>query len=374
MKKIIFRKIATDCIKFFILTTLTISTIIWVLQAVNYLDFVVEDGHGLLVYFNYTILSFPKIISRIYPFSLFISIAYILLKYENSNELVIFWNFGINKNSFINFFIKLSFGFVLLNLVLNSFITPLAQEKAKSFLRSSDIDLFESILKPKKFIDVIENLTIYFEEKTIDGKLKYIYLKERSDVNSFQLTFAKTGIFEFRGNRKVLVLYEGKQISNNQGKNSEFEFSKTDVDLSRFNSNTNTYKKNQEYSTKELIQCVFILQKKKIGKKNYNKSHDFSACVLWNAKDIYKELYDRLIKPFFNTLLIMIALLLILKSKDSHNFKRYKFKIYTLGFLFILFLEGSTKFLGANLLYNILISMLPIFLFFLIYIYFWTNL
>ena len=89
MKKIIFRKIGSDCTKFFLLTIITFSTIIWVLQAVNYLDFVIEDGHGFFVYFNYTMLSFPKIFSKIYPFAIFLAFSYILLEYEDKNELVI---------------------------------------------------------------------------------------------------------------------------------------------------------------------------------------------------------------------------------------------------------------------------------------------
>ena len=149
MKKIVYRKIAKDCTNFFLLTIFTISIIIWVLQAVNYLDFVIEDGHGFLVYFNYTLLSFPKIFSRIFPFAIFLTFSYIFLKYENKNELVIFWTFGIKKIHFINFFIKFSFIFVLLSLLLNAFIAPLSQDKARSFIRSSDLDFFESILKPK---------------------------------------------------------------------------------------------------------------------------------------------------------------------------------------------------------------------------------
>jgi len=82
MKKIIYRNIAQDCTKFFLLTLFTISIIIWVIQAVNYLDFVIEDGHGFLVYFNYTLLSFPRIFSRIFPFAVFLSFTYIILKYE----------------------------------------------------------------------------------------------------------------------------------------------------------------------------------------------------------------------------------------------------------------------------------------------------
>ena len=165
MKKIIYRNLATDCVKFFLLTIFTISTIIWVLQAVNYLDFVIEDGHGFFVYFKYTLLSFPKILSRIYPFAVFLSFSYILLKYEDKNELIIFWNFGIKKIHFINFFIKVSLFFVILSLLLNALITPMTLDKARSFIRSSDLDFFESVLKPKKFVDVVQNLTIYYEKK-----------------------------------------------------------------------------------------------------------------------------------------------------------------------------------------------------------------
>ena len=376
MKKMIFRKIASDCLKFFFLTIFTISTIIWVLQAVNYLDFIIEDGHGFFVYFNYTLLSFPKILSKIYPYALFLSISYILLKYENNNELVIFWNFGINKIKFINFFIKLSFIFILLNLVLNSVIAPLSQDKARSFIRSSDLDLFESILKPKKFIDIVENLTIYFDEKKKNGDLKNIFLKDNLDTNDFQITFAKKGVLEIRDNRKVMVLYDGKTINNISGKISEFKFSKTDFNISKFNSTTTTSTKTQENSTKELFGCFLVLKKIKDKdiESNFDKPYNFNNCRLSNLENIYSILYQRLIKPFYSIFLIMIALLLILKSKDDHTFSKYKLKIYILGFLFIIFIEYSSKLITTNVLNNFFISVLPFLLFVLLYSYFQANL
>ena len=372
MKKIIFRKIANDFVKFFLLTALTIGTIIWVLQAVNYLDFVIEDGHGFLVYFNYTLLSFPKIISRIFPFALFLSISYTLLRYENNNELVIFWNFGINKIRFANFFLKISIGFFLVNILLNSIITPFTQDKARSFIRTSDLDFFESILKPKKFIDIVQDLTIYFDSKNESGELKRIYLKDNSSIDNFQITFAKKGILELRDDRKVLVLYDGNTINNKEGKISEFKFSKTDYNITKFSSKSTSSVKTQEHSTMELIQCLLIL--KNTTKENEDKIYSFSNCRLSNIKNIYEELYSRLIKPVYNTHLILIALLLILKSKDDYTFLNYKIKVYTFGFLFIIFLETSSKFIGTNFLYNISLMMVPFFLFIFIYIYFWTTL
>ena len=373
MKKIIFRKIGSDCTKFFLLTIITFSTIIWVLQAVNYLDFVIEDGHGFFVYFNYTLLSFPKILSRIFPFALFLSFSYILIKYENNNELVIFWNFGINKLSFINFFLKFSFGFMLLNLVINSIITPFSQDKARSFIRTSDLDFFESVLRPKKFIDIVKDLTIYFESKNDAGELKNIYLKDNTEIGSFQITYAKLGVLELRNNnRRVLVLFDGKTINNKNGKISEFDFSKTDFNITKFSSKSTSSIKTQEHSTIELIQCLLILKDKSKDEKNV--IYNFSNCRSTNMKNIYEELYGRLIKPIYNIHLIMIALLLILKSKDDHTFSGYKFKIYTFGFLFVVFIETSSKFIGTNFLYNSFFFTLPIFLFCLLYIYSWKKL
>ena len=101
-EKIIFSKLFIDVTKFLLLISLSLSLIIWVVQAVNFLDYISEDGHGLKTYFSITLLSFPKIFTRILPFSIFIAIFYILNKYELKNELIIYWNIGIKKIRFIN--------------------------------------------------------------------------------------------------------------------------------------------------------------------------------------------------------------------------------------------------------------------------------
>ena len=363
MKKAIYRKLVTDCTKFFLLVLFTISIIIWVLQAVNYLDFVIEDGHGFIVYFNYTLLSFPRIISVIYPFAIFLAFSYILLKYEDKNELIIFWNFGITKINFIKFFTKISFFFVLLSLLLNAIITPIAQDKARSFIRSSDLDFFESVLKPRKFIDVFKSLTIYFEEKNEKGELKNIFLK-----TSAESIIAKYGKFEMRGNKKVLVLYDGKTIKNINNKISEFGFSKTNFNISNFSTTSVIHQKTQEISTQELIICSLIFNKVKEDINDAIKKK-INNCSLKNLENIYKEIYSRLVKPLYIPFLITISLLLILKSKIDPTFKIYKFKIYSLGFLFIIFLESSSKLVSINMLQNLLLIMLPFFLIFTIYFY-----
>ena len=118
MKKILFRKLLFDCLIFFSITLVSASIIIWVFQAVNFLDIMVEDGRDYLVYINYSLLNFPKIITRIFPFALFFSFSHVLSKYELNNELMILWNFGINKIQLLNFFLRFSFFLIICQILL----------------------------------------------------------------------------------------------------------------------------------------------------------------------------------------------------------------------------------------------------------------
>jgi lipopolysaccharide export system permease protein len=108
MKKIIFKKLLLDYLSFFLISLFSSAIVIWVFQAVNFLDIMIEDGRSYSVYISYSILNFPKILNKLFPFVLFFSLYYVTIKYENNNELIIFWNFGIHKIQLINFILKFS--------------------------------------------------------------------------------------------------------------------------------------------------------------------------------------------------------------------------------------------------------------------------
>ena len=362
MKKIIFRKLLLDCITFFFLALFGISLIIWVFQAVNFLDIMIEDGRNYNVYFNYTLLNFPKIISRILPFALFISFSYTFIKYEANNELIIFWNHGINKISIVNFFFWISILIMLVQILLMAIIVPKSQEMARSKLRSSNVDYFEGLIKPKKFNDTIKGLTIFAENKNEKGELKNIYIKKNNYEKGFQITFAKKGVFETKGNKKVLVLYDGQTLNQNNNKVTNFDFSKSDFGLGNMDSHLVTHKKIQEQSTISLIRCV----KSIFEKKDYN----IINCNQNNPINTYKAVFQRLINPLYLPVLILISLLFVLTSKENLQYSKHKYLIFLFGFGLIILSESSLGYVSNNLQKNILILTLPIILTLLIYIIF----
>ena len=263
MKKILFRKLLIDYLSFFLIALLASSIVVWVFQAVNYLDIMIEDGRDYTIYLNYSLLNFPKILSKLFPFVLFFSIFHITSKFENNNELIILWNFGVTKIDLINFIFKFSLILMMVQIVFSSLIIPKSQDMARSFLRTSTVNFFGNFIKPQRFNDTINNVTIYSEKKDIDGNLYNLYLKKEIDQNSFQVTYAKKGVFKEFNNMPVLVLYDGATITGKNDKITNLSFSKSNFPLNNFKSNTTTYKKTQELSSIQLFQCLIFLQNKK---------------------------------------------------------------------------------------------------------------
>ena len=357
MKKILFRKLLSDCTLFFLISLFSTSIIIWVFQAVNFLDIIVEDGRNYLVYLNFSLLNFPKIVTKLIPFILFFSFVYTITKYEIKNELMIFWNFGINKIEFINFFLKLSIIITVVQIFLTASIVPKTQDLARSFLRTSSVNFLENFVKPKVFNDAIKSLTIYSNSKDKDGNLKEIYLKKGS--SDFQITYAKKGIFKQVGNSQILELYSGETISIINNKITSFKFSQSDINLSNLEDNTTTYKKTQEVDTVDLFKCYHNLMNLNI--LQIDKNFQVENCKEENINNILKELYKRIIIPFYIPVLILISLLLIIKSKENTNYTKYRLLIFSIGLCAIVISEMTIRFINEDFFRNLKIIVIPFF-------------
>ena len=367
MKKIIFKNFLRETTQFFILSSCAVTLIVWVIQAVNYLEFVTEDGHSFKIYFLYTIYSLPKIFNKLLPFMFFFSIFFTLIKYEEQNQTLIFWTNGINKTTFINVILSYSFLFLVLNFFFSLYIVPTAQDKARSFIRSSNIDYLPLLVKPKKFIDTVERLTIYSDKK-YENTLENIIIKDSFSRSKSKIIYAKKGYFSENNGNNFLILSSGKILNINEGKTNSFDFIETQINLSKYTSKTTTTPKIQEVNTRILYNCLFKKEKTKIYYKDASKFKCEDKLSLKNR--ISQELFTRIFKPFYIPLLSLIGSFLLIKSKYSQNFSVYKLKIFVSGVVVISISEISTKFYSANIIESILIFMTPFILFFLLYMFF----
>ena len=368
MKKLIFRNIFKDITVFFIITSLSLTLIVWVIQAVNLLDFVSEDGHSFKVYFMYSLLSLPKIFSKLILFVFFISVFFTVSKYEENNEILIFWNYGVKKSEFINKIIKFSFLYFVLSVVLSFFIVPKTQDLARSFIRDSNIDYFPSLIKTQHFNDTVSNLTIFVEEKSVDGIIKNIFIKENFDDNRSQIITAQEGVLVKKNNFFYLVLFKGKIINIDIRNTNIIQFKRTEFNLSKFTTRSTVFPKIQETNSIKLIECIssYINKKKGFFEKLF-------VCDENSITPVFQEMYKRLILPFYIIISAFVASSLVMKSRNQSDSIKFKTFIFILGFLFILFSEGSINIISFKDFSKSMIVLFPFILSIIGYLFFVSS-
>jgi len=372
MKKILFQKFIKDTLKLFITIAFVLGLIVWVIQAVNFLDFVTEDGHSLYVYFSYSALNFPKIIHRILPFVFFISLFYQILKYESKNELLIFWTNGVKKIQFINVVIFYSLLVTIFQIFLGGFISPYSQNEARTFIRTSNVDFFPALIKEGKFIDTVSGLTIFIESKDESGNYNNIFLKDlftkKSDEQteeSFQIIYAKKGRLINSNNNRFFELYEGEMINKENKKITNFTFEKINFNLSKYTSKSTTYPKIQEVPSRDIIECLYLNYRNKISDFDNTK---FLQCKIESMNAIKQEFLKRFYKPLYLPLLSLISCLLILKSKENDDFDKFKIFLFIIIFFIIVISELSLRFSTSGQFGMFFFLILPLLTFITIYL------
>ena len=366
MNKLIFRKLSFDILAFFLLSSTAITLIVWVIQGVNLLDIISEQGHSVKVYLLYSILNIPKIFSKLIIFTYFLTLFVVLNRYEENNEILIFWTNGIRKISFINFIAKLSIFFVLLQLTFNLFFVPFTQNLAQEYLKNSSIEFFPKLIQERKFSNVMDNLTLFVEKSDDKGFLKGIYIKEKISDNESKIIVASEGKLIKKKTGFSFKLLNGEITNVNKKGSFNLGFKETIYELSKFENKTRKEKKLDETESVFLINCLEIFITKRKDTKLRCGQEDYS----FEIKAIYEEIFKRSINPIYIIILSLVSSSLILKPKISYFQNYFKSFLFIIGFIIIIFSELSYKFITSQVSIEIAFILLPIIsiLFFYIYI------
>ncbi len=365
MNKLIFRKLSLDILAFFLLSSTAITLIVWVIQGVNLLDIISEQGHSIRVYLLYSILNIPKIFSKLIIFTYFLTLFVVLNRYEENNEILIFWTNGIRKISFINFIAKLSIFFVLLQLTFNLFFVPFTQNLAQEYLKNSSIEFFPKLIQERKFSNVMDNLTLFVEKSDDKGFLKGIYIKEKINDNESKIIVASEGKLIKKKTGFSFKLLNGEITNVNNKGSFNLGFKETIYELSKFENKTRKEKKLDETESVFLINCLEIFITKRKDTKLRCGQEDYS----FEIKAIYEEIFKRSINPIYIIILSLVSSLLILKPKISYFQNYFKSFLFIIGFIIIIFSELSYKFITSQVSIEIVFILLPIISILIFYTY-----
>lgn len=121
-----------------------------------------------------------------------------------------------------------------------------------------------------------------------------------------------------------------------------------------FSSKSTVFPKIQETNSIKLLECLssFINKKEGFFEKLF-------VCDDTSVNSVLQELYKRLILPLYIIVSAFIASCLIIKSRSHSSSVIFKSVIFILGFIFIIFSEGSTNIVSFHNFNKSLIAFIP---------------
>jgi len=355
----IYKHFFLELSKYFFIVLFTFTAIVWAVQAVNYLDLIVDDGHAVTIYLGYSLLNISKILTKFIPLSFLLALFLTILKLEDESEFMILWTAGLNKIRVVNFFLYVSFIVTFIQITLASFINPEVLNYSRSLIRSSNLDFISSMIKTNQFNDTVEGLTIYVEEKDENDLMKNIFIRDDKKIlkgldnpkDSGNITiFAEKGKIEKR-DKSYLALENGVIQTENKSKEIQsINFKKTSLLLQGMKTKSITQPKLQETSSIILMECLF---KKDMEEKLLN-------CAKKSKLDALSEFNRRFGMPLYIPYVAVLCSFLLIGRNDSKRKHLYKYFYFGIAFISLVMAEILVRYSGKSLNYSLIYYLIPI--------------
>ena len=368
-KNKIYNYFFNEILKNFITILLTFSAIAWVIKAINFLDLVVVDGYGSVIYFKYTLLNITAVLSRFIPLSFLLSLIISIIKFERQKEFLILWVSGLSINKIVNIFILTGLLITLLQLTLSIFINPYLLNKSRFLIGDDNQISVNTVLRSNDFNASFEEITFFINKKNSNNELLNVFIKDvgdninintesdQSEEKKNLTILAKKGFID----KNKLILFDGQlQTLNEKNQYKNIFFQKTELTLDNLSTRTIKQAKIQETSTLSLLECAF----------NQNKNLNLINCFSNNSYniEINKILSRRFGSPLYIPLITIIALFLIINKIDKKYFIFNKYINFFFSFSILVFSEIILRY-SSSISFNFFYFALPIVLSILFYFY-----
>ena len=362
MKNTIYKYIFYEFLRYFSVTLFAFAIIVWTIQSVNFLDLVIEDGHGFRTYFIYSIFTLSKVLTKLIPFCFMLALILTLTKLEKDNETIIMWTAGLNKIYIVKLIFGISVMVMLLQLLLTSLINPSMLNISRNIIKNAQLEFLPTLMKPKQFNDSVEGLTVFIEEKTGNESYKNIFIRDEGKVLSGKGTASST-IFAKHGHlgsdKKTLVLYSGNiQKLNIDGDINIIKFEKTTLNFSKITTRSIIEPKIQETSTLNIFYCI---RDKKI-KATHNCSLTKKSLM-----DNKIEFNKRFGMPIYIPLISLVCSFLLASRRDKKTYPYNKYIYFFICIVILILSEILVRYSGMSWNYTAIYYLLPMTLLAILY-------
>ncbi len=215
-----------------LLVTVSLTSIIWLTQALRYIDFIVNRGLSVGSFLYLTALLIPSLLFLVLPIALFISVVFAYNKLASDSELVVMKAAGLSPLQLAKPAMIVALIISLICYGMSLYLMPLTKhqfKEAQTFLRDNYASV---LLQEGVFNSPIDGLTVYIREREDNGVLRGIMVHDNRNPKASVTMMADEAKLMQSPTGPQFHLINGLRQEFNQGRISWLNFDSYNLDFS----------------------------------------------------------------------------------------------------------------------------------------------
>jgi lipopolysaccharide export system permease protein len=303
-----------------VLITASLTGIVWLTQALRFLDFTLNRGLSVGDFLYLTGLMLPGMLLVLVPIALAIAVLFTYNKLTVESELVVLSAVGVSKWQLARPALVLGAACALLCYVLALYLMPAANQRFRD-IRVFFRDKYASVLLEQEvFNNPMEGVTVFIRERGVDGTLRGILLHDSRNPKATLTMMADRGRIEQTPAGPRFYLQHGERQTLENGRVSWLAFQDYAIDLAFYGKDMKRPTDPDELTLAQLF-------------------HPPEGTAPKEAAAFLAEGHQRITWPLFALAMPLMALALLFSSEFNRRgqWKRMVVAAVALGLLILLY-------------------------------------
>jgi lipopolysaccharide export system permease protein len=223
-----------------LLITFSLTSIVWLTQALRFIDFMVNQGISIGIFLTLTGLLIPSLLLMILPPALFCAILFVYNRLTMDSELVVLQSAGLSRWRLALPALQVAAAIMIISYLLALYLQPLSHRQFRdmqSFLRNNYVSI---LLQEGVFSTPVNGLMVFIRDRDKHNTLHGILVHDNRQPESSITMMAEQGQLVETPQGPRFLLQKGNRQEMRDGKLSFLNFDHYALDISLYDKSVNT--------------------------------------------------------------------------------------------------------------------------------------
>lgn len=214
--------------------------IVWLTQALQRVEILIEHGQGLGVFLYLSILIIPSLLGIVIPFALFGATVYAVHRLHSDSEIAVMFASGVSGKRVAAPILFITALGAAATFYINVDLMPRSYRIMKQKVAEIRAEFASAILRSGEFTRVLDGFTIYVEEVRSGGQFVGLLINDHRNPDQPETYMAERGLLRETDAGPVLYLARGnvQHVSAEADAVDFIRFEETAINVSSFNDRT----------------------------------------------------------------------------------------------------------------------------------------